>query len=249
VIQLSILYVAPIVAAESENLQEDQDEELVDYELSPERMDINVVYLSADGDFLGDDARTVGSNFATQSVIFEKPEDFVNHIKPLHGKGHINGTPVHNMLVDSGAIANLMPYSLYKKLGGTDEELIRTNTTINSVGGGKPIPAKGVASMELTIGSKTLATAFFVAEVQGSHNLILGRDWIHASHCVPSSFHQLLIQLVDDGIEVVHSDSSAQVATVDAPLLGHMVLLVYPDVTLLIFSLLVSPRMVFCPSP
>ena len=30
----------------------------MDYEPSPERVDINVVYLSADGDFLGDDART-----------------------------------------------------------------------------------------------------------------------------------------------------------------------------------------------
>ena len=143
---------------------------------------------------------------------------------------------------------NLMPYSLYKKLGGTDEELIRTDMMISGVVGGEPIPAKGVASMELTIGSKTLATAFFVAEVQGSYNLILGRDRIYANRCVPSSLHQLLIQWVGDEIEVVHADSSAQVATADAPLLGGMmVLLVYPDVTLLILNLLVSPRMVLYP--
>ena len=118
--------------------------------------------------------------------------------------------------------------------------------TISGVGGGEPILAKGVASMELTIRSKTLATAFFVAEVQGSYNLILGRDWIHANRCVPSSLHQLLIQWVGDEIEVVHADSSAQVTTVDSPLLGGMMvlLLVYPDMILLIFNLLVSPRMV-----
>jgi hypothetical protein len=121
--------------------------------------------LSADGDFVGDDARMAQFNFATQSAVFEKPEDSVNHLKTLHVKGDINSTPVHNMLVNSGAIVNLVPYSLYKKLGGTDEELIRTNMTISGVGGGEPIPAKGVASMELTTGSKTLATAFFVAEV------------------------------------------------------------------------------------
>ena len=80
------------------------------------------------------------------------------------------------MLVDSGAIVNLMLYSLYKKLGGTDEELIKTNMTVSSIGEGDPIGAKGVASMELTIGSKTVATAFFVFEVQGNFNLILGRD-------------------------------------------------------------------------
>ena len=116
------------------------------------------------------------------------------------------------MLVDSGAIVNLMPYSLYKKLGGTDEELIKTNMTISGVGGGAPIHGKGVANMELTIGSKTLATTFFIANVQGSYNLILGHDWIHANRCVPSSLHQFLIEWVGDAIEVVHSDSSADVA-------------------------------------
>ena len=97
------------------------------------------------------------------------------------------------MLVDSGAIVNLMPYSLYKKLGGTNEELIKTNVMISDIGGGEPIPFKGVKSMELSIRSKTLATDFFVVEVQGSYNLILGCNWIHANRCVPSSLHQLLI--------------------------------------------------------
>ena len=76
------------------------------------------------------------------------------------------------MLVDGGAIVNLMPFSLYKKLGGTDEELIKTNMTVNGVGGGDLIGAKGVASMELTVGSKTLATAFFVSEVQGCDGVV-----------------------------------------------------------------------------
>ena len=95
--------------------------------------------------------------------------------------GNINGQPVSRMLVDSGAIVNLMPYSLYKKLGGTDEDLLKTNMTVSGVGGGDPIGAKGVASMELTVGSKTVSMAFFVSEVQDNFNLILGCDWIHAN--------------------------------------------------------------------
>jgi hypothetical protein len=100
-----------------------------------------------------------------------------------------------------------MSYSLFKKLGGSDEELIKTNMTVSRVGGGKPMGAKGVISMELTIGSKTLATAFFVVETQGNFSLILGRDWIHANKCVPSTLHQMLIQWVDDEVEVVHDDN------------------------------------------
>jgi hypothetical protein len=65
--------------------------------------------------------------------------------------------------------------------------------TVSGVGGGEPMGDKGVISMELTIGSKTLATTFFVTEKQGNFSLILGRDWIHANKCVPSALHQMLI--------------------------------------------------------
>ena len=56
----------------------------------------------------------------------------------------------------------------------TDEELIQTNMMVSGVGGGDPIGAKGVASMELTVGSKMVVTVFFISEVQGNFNLILG---------------------------------------------------------------------------
>jgi hypothetical protein len=74
--------------------------------------------------------------------------------------------------------------------------------------------------MELTIGSKTLATAFFVAETQGNFSLILGHDWIHANKCVPSTLHQMLIQWVGDEVEVIHGDNSACVAVADSHSIG-----------------------------
>jgi hypothetical protein len=69
--------------------------------------------------------------------------------------------------------------------------------------------------MELTIGSKSLVTAFFVVKVQGNYNVILGRDWILANHCVLSTLHQFLIQWINDKIEVVHADALAYIALVD----------------------------------
>jgi hypothetical protein len=196
------------------------DEEMVDYETTLERGEVNVVVLSTDYYIIDDDSAAAVFNFPIQDVTFRKPKHPVNHLKPLHVKGHINGTLVHNMLVDNGAIVNVMPYALYKKLGDTNEELVKTNMTITVVGGGAPITTRGIANMELTIGSKTLAMTFFVADVQGSYNLILGHDWIHANCCIPSSMHQFLIQWVDDVMEIVYSDSSAEVATTDAPKLG-----------------------------
>jgi hypothetical protein len=58
-----------------------------------------------------------------------------------------------------------MPYSVFKKLGREDDELVKTNLTVNGVGG-NPMEARGVVTMELTVGSKSLATEFFVVEVQ-----------------------------------------------------------------------------------
>jgi hypothetical protein len=218
------------------------DEEMVDYEATLKRGEVNVVVLSADYYIVEDDSAAAMFNFPIQDATFKKPEHPISHLKPLHVKGHINGTLVHNMLVDSGAIMNVMPYPLYKKLGGTDEELVKTNMTITGVRGGAPILAREIANMELTIGSKTLATAFFVADVQGSKNLILGRDWIHANCCVPSSLHQFLIQWVGDVVEIVYLDSSADVVAADAPKLGGMMLLVACLVEIfLAINLLVLP--------
>jgi hypothetical protein len=111
--------------------------------------------------------------------VFTKPEESVNHVKPLYVRGHIDRRPVSRMLVDGGAVVNVMPYSLFWKLGKVDAELVKTNMTLAGVGGENPIEAKGIASMELTIGSKTIAAAFFVAEVQGNYSLILGMSSVN----------------------------------------------------------------------
>ena len=78
---------------------------------------------------------------------------------------------------------------------------MKTNAVLNSFEGKEMIEAKGVMCMELTTGSKTLNTTFFVAEVQSNYNVILGRDWV-ANQCVPCTMHQFLIQWVNDDVEV-----------------------------------------------
>jgi hypothetical protein len=112
-----------------------------------------------------------------------------------------------------------MSYSLYRKLGKQDDELIKTNMTLSNVGTDSSIKAKGVTSVELTIGTKTLAAAFFVANVEANFSPILGRDWIHANQCVPSRLHHMLLKWIGDAVEQVHADASACIAMVDAPVL------------------------------
>ena len=153
----------------------------MDYETSPEHtnLEINVVHLSSDY-FVVPEEDMAHLQFGPREAVFQKPSKNDNHLKALYMRGHINGKPVTHMLVDGGAIVNFMPYSLYKRLGGQDEDLIKTNMTVSGVGGSEPLSAKGVASMDSW-------------EVQGNYNLILGRDWIHANQCVPSTMHQFLV--------------------------------------------------------
>jgi hypothetical protein len=55
-------------------------------------------------------------------------------MKPLYIWCHINRRPISRILTDDGAAINLMLYSIFKKLGREDNEFVKTNLTLNSVG-------------------------------------------------------------------------------------------------------------------
>ena len=46
------------------------------------------------------------------------------------------------MLVDGGAVVNLMPYSVFKKLGLNDAELIKANMVLNGFEGKEGLKPK-----------------------------------------------------------------------------------------------------------
>nr|AAN64467.1 putative gag-pol polyprotein [Oryza sativa Japonica Group]ABF97062.1 retrotransposon protein, putative, unclassified [Oryza sativa Japonica Group] len=142
-----------------------------------------------------------------EQAMFEKPEGTEDrHLKPLYINGYVNGKPMSKMMVDGGAAVNLMPYATFRKLGRNAEDLIKTNMVLKDFGG-NPLETKGVLNVELTVGSKTIPTTFFVIDGKGSYSLLLGRDWIHANYCIPSTMHHCLIQWQGDKIEIVPADS------------------------------------------
>jgi hypothetical protein len=178
-------------------------------------MEINMVFTLPLEFRAVEESETAQLCLGPKEATFQKPDESSRHLKPLYIKGHINGKPISRILVDGGAAVNFMPYSVFKKLGREDDDLVKTNLTLSGFGG-EPIEAMGVISMELTVGSKTIPTAFFVADKQGNCSVLLGRDWIHANRCVPSTLHQFLIQWVDDDVEIIHADTSAFIAMADA---------------------------------
>ncbi|KAK1612623.1 hypothetical protein QYE76_036296 [Lolium multiflorum] len=57
-------------------------------------------------------------------------------------------------------------------------------------------------------GRKTIPTTFFIVDSKSTYVVLLGRDWIHANCCIPSTMHQCIIQWDGDEVEVVHADDS-----------------------------------------
>jgi hypothetical protein len=205
----------PMTSDNNMDLLDDNEAPLIkDGSQPPIGMDINMVF-TLPTEFRGAEEEVAQICLSPKEAMFEKLEDSSQHLKPLYVRDHIDGKPISRMLVDGGTTVNLMSYSIFKKLGREDDELMKTTLMLNDLEG-NPMEAQGVVSMELTVGSKSLAIAFFVIEVQGNYSVILGCDWIHANRCIPSTLHQFLIQWIDDEIEVVHADASAYIALADA---------------------------------
>jgi hypothetical protein len=145
-------------------------------------------------------------------VIFEKPQaKSYKHLKALYLKGYINGHPVNKMLVDTGAVVNILPYSILRRKGRSTGDLIKTNVTLSDFNG-QTSEAQGVLGVDLTIRNKTVPTSFFIVNSKSTYNVLLGRDWIHTNCCIPSTMHQHLIQWDGDEVEVVRADDSLEIS-------------------------------------
>jgi hypothetical protein len=151
-------------------------------------------------------------DFGPRPFIFEKPrEKNYKHLKALYLKGYINGHLVNKMLVNTGATVNIMPYSVLRRLGRSAEDLIKTNVTLSDFNG-QASEAQGVLNVDLIMGSKTVPTSFFIVSSKSTYIVLLGRDWIHANCCIPSTMRQCLIQWNGDKVEVVHADDSIEIS-------------------------------------
>jgi hypothetical protein len=151
-------------------------------------------------------------DFGPRPTIFEKPrEKNYKHLKALYLKGYINAHPVNKILADIGAAVNIMPYSKLHRLGCSAEDLIKNNITLSDFNG-QASEAQGILNVDLTVGSKTIPTSFFIVSSKSTYTALLGRDWIHANNCIPSMMHQCLIQWDGDEVEVVHADDSIEIS-------------------------------------
>jgi hypothetical protein len=180
----------------------------------PVLMDINMVFtIPAEFRVPMEDVTLLA--LGAERVVFEKPKNLGVHMKPLFIRGHLDGTSIEHMLIDGGASINILPLSLFKKLGHVEGDLTHTNLGLSGFAGNPP-EAKGIICKELTVGSKNVPAAFFVVDMKGCYNVLLERDWMHTNECVPSTLHQCVIQWIGDEVEVVQADKEVCIAMAES---------------------------------
>ncbi|CAJ2638053.1 unnamed protein product [Trifolium pratense] len=148
-----------------------------------------------------------------QKAVFEKPDlGMQNHLKALFIRAKVNNVGINKVLVDGGAVVNIMPHFMLKKLGLYDTDLHSHNVVLANYEG-KTGHSLGAVQLEVCVGSTVRKTLFMVIAAKPNYNLLLGREWIHGVGAVPSTMHQRLIIWREDGlVENVEADQSAYVS-------------------------------------
>jgi hypothetical protein len=125
---------APTTSDDDMDLLDDDESSLIKDGSPPlTSMDINMVF-TLSTKFRGAEEGAAQMCLALKEVVFEKPEVSSQHLKSLYVWGHIDGKPISRMLIDGSTAINLMSYSIFKKLGREDDELVKTNLTLNDMG-------------------------------------------------------------------------------------------------------------------
>ena len=127
------------------------------------------------------------------------------HLRPLYITAYMNKKPINRVLVDGGAVFNIIPYSTIEKLGKSYRDLKKTNMSLSSFTGESVLPL-GFLVAEFSVGCRTSNTLFFMVDGRPGYNVLLGREWIHANQCVPSTLHQQLQFWNGNSVEVIDAD-------------------------------------------
>jgi hypothetical protein len=180
----------------------------------PVPMDVNMVFVMS-AEFCVPTEDVVELALGAERAMFEKPENPSTHMKPLFIRGDMDGMPIKHMLVDRGLSINFLLLSLLKKLGHIEGDLKCINLSLSGFLG-DPTEAKGIICKELMVGSETMPTSFFVVDLKGRYNVLLGWDWIHVNECVPCTLHQCIIQWIGDEVEVVQAYEEVCIAEAES---------------------------------
>ena len=104
------------------------------------------------------------------------------------------------MLIDPGAVANILPPRILSWLQKTIEDTVPTNIMVKNFVVGTTMPM-GLLTTQVYVGKRRTMAVFFVVYTSTSFRELLARDWIYINGYVPTSLHQTLFFITQEGDE------------------------------------------------
>ncbi|KAH9300280.1 hypothetical protein KI387_011863, partial [Taxus chinensis] len=137
----------------------------------------------------------VGLNGPSTAISFEDSE-----IPPLSSEDleaplfitvQINNTTLKRVMIDSGAALNVISSHTFEQLKLPKNVVSPPPFALRSFNDQLAVTL-GTVVLPIRVGKKLLHELFYIVEGKFHYNMILGRSWIRAMHCVPSTLHRCL---------------------------------------------------------
>ncbi|KAJ8639913.1 hypothetical protein MRB53_016607 [Persea americana] len=139
---------------------------------------------------------------ASATIAFNK-EDLLlgetKHNRPLYFTGYIKEMPIHRVLIDPGSALNLISTTALEELGIPPSKLSYTSVSIFGYDGSAQRPI-GKIRFRLQIGDLISEVTVYAIKTTSCYNILLGRPWIHENGVIPSTLHQCIKFVGDDGL-------------------------------------------------
>nr|XP_011470555.1 PREDICTED: uncharacterized protein LOC105353254 [Fragaria vesca subsp. vesca] len=150
----------------------------------------------------------INSDLKKLFMMFSKPTMAMSmHFRPLYVTARLNGQNVNKIMVAQGTAENIITLRTMTLLGIQKTSIMNTTMKVKDFAG-STTKTLGIIFLKVQLGPAEAVHSFFVVECTGPYNVILGRDWIHQSSCIPSSLHQELLMWnpVTDEAELIKAD-------------------------------------------
>ena len=127
----------------------------------------------SEGKGLNTSRRKIPPRFVVHLPISPRQKWYVvQHIRSLYVRLHINGKPMSKVLVDNGSIVNVMPLRMLRALGRGVGDLIETKVSVLAFIG-EISKTLGLLPIDITMGSKTSLSSFFMINSIAKYNALL----------------------------------------------------------------------------
>ncbi|XXG47521.1 hypothetical protein AAC387_Pa02g2156 [Persea americana] len=140
---------------------------------------------------------------AVSATITFNKEDLLlgetKHNRPLYFTGYIKEMPIHRVHIDPGSALNLISTLALEELGIPPSKLSHTSVSIFGYDGSAQMPI-GKIRFRLQIGDLITEVTVYAIKTPSCYNILLGRPWIHENGVVPSTLHQCIKFVGDDGL-------------------------------------------------